>query len=108
MSEREARPVRVGDQHFPWARLVWGAGHRPLEARDGRWMIPSVSAHRRMIDVAGFDVVEVARPYAIPFGPDHPAVDRSVRGRAVDFGRRVAARGSGVPMSAVLSRPAVM
>jgi tRNA (mo5U34)-methyltransferase len=79
-----------------------------LEALDGRWMIPTVSAHRRMIDVSGFDVVEVAKPYAIPYGPAHPTVDRSLRGRAVDVGRRLAAGRSGVPMSAVLSRLATV
>jgi tRNA (mo5U34)-methyltransferase len=76
-----------------------------LEAVDGRWLIPSVAAHRRMLEVAGFDVERTSRPYAIPLGAGHPPPDRSVPGRARDLARRATAGGTGVPMSAVLSRP---
>ena len=77
-----------------------------LEADDGRWLIPSVAAHRRMLDVAGFDLVRTARPYTIPYGPAHPAPDATLPGRAREAARRLLAGGQGVPMSAVLSRPA--
>jgi tRNA (mo5U34)-methyltransferase len=76
-----------------------------LEAEAGRWLIPSVTAHRRMLEVAGFDVVRTARPYAIPVGAGHPP-DRSVADRARALLRRAAIGGQGVPMSAVLGRPA--
>jgi signal transduction histidine kinase len=42
MSERDARPRKVlvadadGPRRASLVRLVWGAGHKPLEARDGR------------------------------------------------------------------------
>jgi tRNA (mo5U34)-methyltransferase len=76
-----------------------------LEADDGRWLIPNVAAHRKMLEVAGFDVVRTGRPYAIPYGPAHPSPPRSIAGRARDVGRRLTAGGTGVPMSAALSRP---
>ena len=77
-----------------------------LEADDGRWLIPNVAGHRRMLEVAGFDVVHTARPYAIPLGAGHPRGGRSLRSTAQALGRRVAAGRPGVPMSAILCRPA--
>jgi tRNA (mo5U34)-methyltransferase len=79
-----------------------------LEAVDGRWLTPNAAGHRRMLEVAGFDIVKTTRPYAIPFGVAHPAPDSSVRGRARSVGRRLTAGSDGVPMAAVLSRPAAM
>jgi tRNA (mo5U34)-methyltransferase len=76
-----------------------------LDAEDGRWLIPNVAAHRKMLEVAGFDVVRTTRPYSIPYGPAHPAVPRSFAARAREVGRKVTAGSPGVPMSAVLSRP---
>jgi tRNA (mo5U34)-methyltransferase len=77
-----------------------------LEAEAGRWLIPSVRAHRRMLEVAGFDVVRTARPYAIPLGAGHPPAGRALLHRATRTLRRVIVGGAGVPMSAVLGRPA--
>ena len=76
-----------------------------LEAEGGRWLIPSVAAHWRMLEVAGFDVVRTGRPYAIPLGPAHP-VGGSLADRARALMRRATIGRTGVPMSAVLSRSA--
>jgi tRNA (mo5U34)-methyltransferase len=79
-----------------------------LEADDGRWLIPNVAGHRRMLEVAGFDVVRTARPYAIPLGSGHPRGGRSLRSSAQALVRRVAAGRPGVPMSAILSQTAAV
>ena len=79
-----------------------------LEAEAGRWVIPNVAAHRRMLEVAGFDVLRTARPYAIPFGTGHPPLGRSLPERAKMAVRRRAIGNVGVPMSPVLCRPAAL
>ena len=76
-----------------------------LEGREGRWMIPNAAAHRRMIDLAGFDVVTAMR-YGEHFGPGHPERKRrGIRRRLRRLGDRLLAGTSDVvPHSAVLSR----
>lgn len=88
-------------------RLGLSAAHRrkPLAELDGRselcqWWVPNAAGHVRMVEAAGFAVERRIRPYAIPFGPRHPARRRTVRGLA----RRVLTGGSGVPHSALLAR----
>jgi tRNA (mo5U34)-methyltransferase len=73
--------------------------------RNCQWWIPNVAGHRRMINAGGFRVEATAGPYAIPFGPGHPAHERPhdrLRQRALT--RLVTGR-VGVPHSAVLARP---
>jgi tRNA (mo5U34)-methyltransferase len=74
-----------------------------LRGQDGQWLIPSRRGHREMLQVAGFDIEKVSRPYAVPFGTAHPA-PRTGLGPMVT--RRLL-RGSGVPMSAALTRVSV-
>jgi tRNA (mo5U34)-methyltransferase len=77
-----------------------------LEGETGRWLLPNVVAHRRMLEVAGFDVERTGRPYAIPFGAGHPPPGRSAAERARLLFQRATVGGSGVPMSTLLARPA--
>ena len=78
-----------------------------LEGKDARWMVPNASAHRRMIDMAGFDVVK-STIYGEPFGVSHPKPQRhGLRHRARRLWNRLEAGDADVvPHSAVLSRVA--
>jgi SAM-dependent methyltransferase len=84
-------------------------GGRPAARLDGvsdlcQWWVPNAAGHRRMVEAAGFAIEGTVRPYAIPFGPGHPPRS-GLRSRAVGLGRRILARGDGVPHAAVLARP---
>ena len=76
-----------------------------LEGREARWMMPNAAAHRRMIDLAGFDVV-TATTYGEHFGVGHPERGRrGIRNRVRRLeDRLVAGAPDVVPHSAVLSR----
>lgn len=70
-----------------------------------QWWEPSLAGHRQLVRAGGFRIERTARPYAVPFGPAHPALPtgwRTVRKRLLN---RVLAGGPGVPHSAVLARP---
>lgn len=79
-----------------------------LRALDGQWLVPNVAGHRGMLEVAGFDIVKTIRPYAIPSGVAHPASRPSLVQAARASALRAAVGGVGVPMSAVLCRPAAL
>jgi tRNA (mo5U34)-methyltransferase len=71
-----------------------------------QWWTPNAAAHVRMVESAGFDVVQRGRPYAEPFGPAHPAPARGLRGTAASAVRRARLGTDGVPHAAVLARVA--
>ena len=79
-----------------------------LRAKDGQWLVPNVAGHRRMLEVAGFDLLETIRPYAIPSGTAHPAPPRSLAHAARVVALRTVVGGVGVPMSAARCRPAAL
>ena len=87
------------------------APRRPLArlgpAHDIHWWIPNAAGHRRMLEAAGFAIEQATRPYAVGFGPVHPARDRGPRGLARLAFQRVLSGGEGVPHAAALARPAV-
>jgi tRNA (mo5U34)-methyltransferase len=76
-----------------------------LMGEQGQWMIPNVAAHRHMLQMAGFDVVQTAKPYSIPFGPAHPRPSRDARTRARFGLQHMVTGGIGVPMAAALAKP---
>jgi tRNA (mo5U34)-methyltransferase len=81
---------------------------RPALRLDGtselfQWTIPNPTAHVRMLAAAGFEPERHSRPYAIPFGPAHPARG-GARARLVAAGRRLLTGGNGVPHHAALAR----
>lgn len=77
-----------------------------LIGENGQWTVPNVTGHRYLLHMAGFDLVKSAKPYAIPLGPAHPVPTNTLQSLRTRLVRRVATGGSGVPMSAVLVRPA--
>lgn len=94
-------------------RLGLSAAHprKPLAELDGvselcQWWVPNAAGHARMVEAAGFAIERRTRPYAVPFGPRHPARGRSPRDLASRAARRVLAGGQGVPHAAVLARVA--
>jgi tRNA (mo5U34)-methyltransferase len=69
-----------------------------LVAKDGQWLVPNVAGHRRMLEIAGFEIERAIRPFAEPFGASHPAVPSGLGAR---IKRRVLGS-DGMPSSAVL------
>jgi tRNA (mo5U34)-methyltransferase len=64
----------------------------------GKWQIPNAQGHFKMLEMAGFDILDRTGLYAVPFGAGHPAPEpidarARLRGRA----RNLATRGPGNP-----------
>jgi len=72
-----------------------------------QWWTPNTAGHVRMLEAAGFDVVQRGKPYADPFGPGHPVPGRDVRSKLVSAVRRSRLGNDGVPHVAVVARPAL-
>ncbi len=70
-----------------------------------QWWIPNARCHQQMLRSAGFDLLQVSKPYSISHGVSHPRgrTFRDIRSRAL---QRVMTGGTGVPHEAVLCRPA--
>lgn len=88
-------------------RLGLTARHprKPLAELDGlselcQWWVPNAAGHSRMVEAAGFSIERRTRPYAVPYGPRHPARRPGLSALA----RRLLAGGDGVPHSALLAR----
>ena len=82
---------------------------RALAELDGsselcQWWVPNAAGHRRMLHAAGFEVECATRPYAVPFGPSHPAPP-GARARLRLWPRRLMLGHAGVPHVAVRARP---
>lgn len=84
---------------------------RPLaQVRGGdrmQWSIPNVAAHRKLVEVAGFEIERQSRPYSIPLGVGHPAYgSRRMQDTATQRAlNRLVTRGSGMPHAALLAKP---
>lgn len=75
-----------------------------------QWWTVNRAGHRRMLEAAGFDIVESTPPFSEPFGVSHPShahPPRDPRSRVVSTFRRVIAGSDGVPHAALLARPAL-
>lgn len=72
-----------------------------------QWLLPNVTAHRRMVRATGFDIERDSGIYSEPYGPAHPSVGRTPRALAVSLARRLLTGNDGVPHHAVLARPAL-
>jgi tRNA (mo5U34)-methyltransferase len=77
-----------------------------VDGDDGRWTIPNAAGHARMLEIAGFDVLQ-RTTLSVPFGAGHPPTPTTPRAAGRRLVRRLAAGGTGVPYSGVLCRPAV-
>lgn len=83
---------------------------RPVARFDGtsdllHWWTANRAGHRRMLESAGFEVLESSGLYDNPLGPGHAPVPRrpSTLGKAAM--RRVITGGPGIPSAACLARP---
>lgn len=83
------------------ARTLFGrAPVLSLKGDYGQWAVPTVQGHRRMLEIAGFQVGRVVGPFVEPFGPAHPPSPPTVPERI----RAAWLKGRGVPKSAVSCR----
>lgn len=85
---------------------------RPVMTLNGsgplcQWTIPNAAGHRRQLFAAGFEILKSTKPYAIPYGPSHPAPERTLRDGLRTVMQRASLRRLGVPASASLTRPRV-
>ena len=87
------------DPRLTLLRRAPAARFRAGEA--GQWWVPNPAGHRRMVEAAGFEIVESTRPYAVAFGAGHPRPGTR-RTKALS---RVVGWLHGVPHAAVLARP---
>ncbi len=72
-----------------------------------QWWVPNVAGHRRMVGSAGFAIEATGGPFAIRFGPSHPASSQAPSGwrwSARRLMQRARAGAVGVPHAAVLAR----
>jgi len=72
-----------------------------------QWWVLNAAGHRRMAEIAGFEVTESSGVFCEPFGQSHPERGRGARAAAIRLSRRVFAGGDGVPHAAVLARPRI-
>jgi hypothetical protein len=73
-----------------------------------QWWKVNAAGHRRLAEVAGFEVIRAAPPFLEPFGQGHPAAHpgpRSPRETARAALHRLSLGGDGVPHAALLARP---
>ncbi len=79
-----------------------------IDDRRCQWWTANAAGHRRMIEMAGFEVTTSLRPFCEPFGAGHPARrrgERDLRSRGVHLAQRVLTGNEGVPHAALLARP---
>jgi tRNA (mo5U34)-methyltransferase len=76
-----------------------------------QWWTVNTAGHRRLVEAAGFEVLEATGPFAERFGPGYPKRERRAwNGRAfvASLLRRLFAGADGVPHAALLARPSAM
>jgi tRNA (mo5U34)-methyltransferase len=75
-----------------------------------RWWTPNLAAHRRMIEAAGFEILEAGGPFFMPFGagfpPSAPLKRVGLRRLAAEIGFRLVLRRLGAPSAWARCRPA--
>lgn len=107
---RITRGVMLSCEPIDLLMTVIGRG-RPmytLEADGGQhWFQPNAFGHRRLLDVAGYDVERVSRPYTVR--SDQPATPPTARNRLHALALRAVTGSSepGVLHRALLARPRV-
>jgi tRNA (mo5U34)-methyltransferase len=74
-----------------------------------QWWVANTAGHRRMVEIAGFEVVSTYGPFREPFGQGHPSFRHDgaagVRGRIEARRASTLFGGAGVPHAALLGRP---
>lgn len=72
-----------------------------LNGSEGQWAVPTISGHRKMLEMSGFEVIRAGKPFVEPLGVAHPKPTWNVSDRL----RSRWLGGFGVPKAAVLTRP---
>jgi tRNA (mo5U34)-methyltransferase len=85
---------------------------RPAAALDGRgqprWWTPNLVGHRRMLEAAGFEVLDHGGPFFMPFGEGFPPPSWRLRDLDVDrIAFQLTLRRLGAPCAWARGRPAV-
>jgi tRNA (mo5U34)-methyltransferase len=72
-----------------------------------QWWVFNAAGHKRVLQVAGFDLVRSVGPYSEPFGTGHTPRPGRLRKQAIGAVRRLTTGNDGIPHHAVLCRPGV-
>jgi tRNA (mo5U34)-methyltransferase len=70
-----------------------------------QWWVVNAAGHQRMVEAAGFEILQTVRPFSEPFGVAHPPRGQRPRQLAIKTARRVLTGNDGVPSAALLARP---
>jgi tRNA (mo5U34)-methyltransferase len=70
-----------------------------------QWWVVNAAGHQRMVEAAGFEVLQTVRPFSEPFGVSHPARGKRPRQLLTKLARRLLTGNDGVPHAALLARP---
>lgn len=77
-----------------------------------QWWVPNAAGHKRMVEIAGFEVAASVGPFTIPFGRGHPGFRRPPAKAPGSLVRRLAGRRglgrAGVTHAALLARPSLV
>jgi tRNA (mo5U34)-methyltransferase len=73
-----------------------------------QWWVVNAAGHRRMVEAAGFDVLQTVRPFSEPYGVSHPPRSRRPRSIATSLTRRLLTGSDGVPHAALVARPRLL
>lgn len=99
LNESVSLPLTMMSPRTPAARLIGTGG--------SNWWVPNLAGLRRMVEAAGFRVIETTRPYALRWGEaGRPRWGRSATGAQVqgvlrNLGRAVA----GIPHAGLRAKP---
>lgn len=99
LNESISAPLTMLRPRSPSARLIGGGG--------SNWWVPNTAGLRQMVEAAGFEVVEMGRPYALRWGAGAPGRWRTtvegarVRGLVRKIGRSLL----GIPHVGLRARP---
>src|SRR5581483_6597186 len=101
--EEISLPLTVALRHRPVAEMRF-------DERRCQWWVANQAGHRRMLEIAGFEIERALKPFNEPFGAAHPVSRDSAKKPRTMASRafRRAFTGSaefGVPHSALLARP---
>ncbi|HWF53991.1 MAG TPA: class I SAM-dependent methyltransferase [Solirubrobacteraceae bacterium] len=95
--------------------LTLALSRRPVaemrfDERRCQWWVANLAGHRRMLEIAGFEVEVASGPFGEPFGPAHPAAGKRLPRSPRELGMRALRRAMtgealGVPHAALLAHP---
>ena len=70
-----------------------------------QWWVVNLAGYKRMVEAAGFEVLQQTKPWVEPYGVAHPKPGRSLSELRTTLTRKVVTGDDGVPHAGLLARP---